>query len=85
MPYLRAKLQDYYEALGGGLDPAMLEEGRLHRQREDVCPYRLRPTFFSYIFVDLENALARGVQESLPLAESNIRSVAIVLQYCLSI
>lgn len=27
MPYLRAKAQDYYESLGGGIDPDLLDEG----------------------------------------------------------
>ena len=27
VPYLRAKAQDYYESLGGGIDPDLLDEG----------------------------------------------------------
>ena len=27
LPYLRAKAQDYYEALGGGIDRSLIEEG----------------------------------------------------------
>lgn len=26
VPYLRAKAQDYFEAIGGGLDPALFED-----------------------------------------------------------
>ena len=44
MPYLRAKAQDYYEALGGGVDAEILNQSALARRAatEQVCIiYRL--------------------------------------------
>ena len=41
MPYLRAKAADYFEALGGGIDTELFDEGASNRQNrllaEDVC------------------------------------------------
>lgn len=32
LPYLRAKAQDYYEELGGGIDSDIIDEGSAMRQ-----------------------------------------------------
>ncbi|ESK93715.1 cyclin-dependent protein kinase inhibitor [Moniliophthora roreri MCA 2997] len=47
LPYLRAKAQDYYEELGGGIDPEILDEDpRTHRAlSEDSFKGRLRRLF----------------------------------------
>ena len=39
VPYLRAKAQDYFEELGGGLDPELAEAGDRYARilSEQVC------------------------------------------------
>jgi peroxin-12 len=48
VPYLRAKAQDYYEQLGGGVDADILEEGtgRAGQRNLDlVCPLAWIPIY----------------------------------------
>ncbi|KAI5124795.1 hypothetical protein M0805_005429 [Coniferiporia weirii] len=46
VPYLRAKAQDYYEALGGGVDPNLFEEEQSPRvSSEDTIPGCLRMAY----------------------------------------
>lgn len=37
MPYLRAKAQDYYERLGGGIDPDIMEDGGSARHIQELA------------------------------------------------
>ncbi|KAF9263665.1 hypothetical protein L218DRAFT_327709 [Marasmius fiardii PR-910] len=39
IPYFRAKAQDYYEELGGGISSDILEEGRLQRTFKALYPW----------------------------------------------
>ncbi|CAL1701371.1 unnamed protein product [Somion occarium] len=45
LPYLRAKAQDYFEELGGGLDPEIAEADELRRQRSTLGDETLRGKF----------------------------------------
>lgn len=36
LPYLRAKVQDYYESVGGGIDPELLDD--FQRERYLAAP-----------------------------------------------
>lgn len=48
MPYLRAKAQDYYEELGGGVNSDVLDEGLDARQlRALTDTVRLSPSYMT--------------------------------------
>lgn len=36
VPYIRAKAQDYYESLGGGVDPSLFEDEPSSHAPEDA-------------------------------------------------
>ncbi|TDL29760.1 hypothetical protein BD410DRAFT_780247 [Rickenella mellea] len=62
LPYLRAKAQDYYEILGGGVDPNVLDDGSIRRvadeHEEEHISQRLRRVFkLAYPWINMSYEL----------------------------
>lgn len=68
VPYIRAKAQDYFEELGGGVDPEILEgSGPSRRVADDQVRSPIFPLFPS----SWEVVIHRPMQKSLQSALSN--------------
>lgn len=82
LPYLRAKAQDYFEALGGGVDHEVLDEDAHDRQTrslsEEVRAY-LRTSHAIHVFnrtIDCCREAEPSLQTDISLAKHRVRSLA---------
>lgn len=87
LPYLRAKAQDYYEALGGGVDPSVIEggtDGSERRTADDSVRHLVSPLFREGVLtssIDRGCQVAATVQDGVSVGEHCVRAVAAAVQH----
>jgi hypothetical protein len=91
IPYLRARAQDYYEELGGGITSEVLDEGmdaRRFRAFTDAVRTRSFPSADAQLtcrMLELQGPTSAGLQDHLPLVKYIFRMVVACMQYSLSV
>jgi hypothetical protein len=81
IPYLRAKARDYYESLGGGIDPDVLhgdDGGRVARALTDQASASSArsPAFLIPQGAELDGPLPSSIQGRVSLDEHGLRRLA---------
>ena len=89
---MRAKAQDYFESLGGGVDHDLFDQNEQSRQARSLSEEVSLPGVVTRVselieknYADCCRTTATNVQENLPLAEYRVRSVVVRLQCRLSV